>query len=127
MEERLCILVVDDDADTLKLMTRLLNRHGYDVHPARTSEQAEERVNGCGLIISDIVLGAGDGLELMRDLKSRYGLKGIAVSGHAEPDDVQDAKEAGFDRFIAKPISLEDLLDTIRELMAQAVPIGSHN
>ena len=117
-EKRLCILVVEDDADTLQLMSRVLSCHGYDVRPARTFEEAEELADGCGLMVSDIGLGEGGGLELMRELKSRYGLKGIAVSGHTEPCDVQDAQNAGFDRFIAKPISVENLLKTIEELTA---------
>jgi CheY-like chemotaxis protein len=118
-DKRLCILVVEDDADTLKLMVMLLRRNGFDVRAASTFEQAEELAPGCGLLVSDIGLGVGGGLELMRDLKSRYGLKGIAVSGHSEPYDLQDAEDAGFDRFIAKPISVDHLLKTIEQLTGQ--------
>jgi len=119
-EEQWCILVVEDDADTLKLMARLLDGHGYCIRTASTVEEAEDLADGCGLLVSDIGLGAEGGLELMRDLKLRYGMKGIAVSGHAEQSNLKGAADAGFDRFIAKPVSVESLLKTVEELMTHA-------
>src|SRR5579859_7881080 len=101
MEHRtpLCVLVADDDADTLKLMALLLERHGCDVRAASTFQEAQElaKRGQCELLISDIALAEDSGLELMRDLKSRYGIKGIAISGHIDPEDVREAKVAGFD------------------------------
>jgi len=125
--KRLSILVVEDDEDTLKLMTRLLEREGYDVRPATSFEEAEARAAGCGLLVSDIGLGELGGLELMRELKSRHGIKGIAVTGHAEPYDRQDARDAGFDGFIAKPISLPRLLEMIEELIGTGDDVGMTN
>jgi len=120
MEQRtpLCVLVADDDADTLKLMALLLERHGCDVRVAGTFQEAQELAKSgeCELLISDIGLAEESGLELMRDLKSRYGLKGIAISGHIEPQDVREAKVAGFDHFLAKPISVDQLLKAVGEL-----------
>jgi CheY-like chemotaxis protein len=120
MEQRtpLCVLVADDDADTLKLMALLLERHGCDVRAAGTFQEAQELAKSgqCELLISDIGLAEDSGLELMRDLKSRYGLKGIAVSGHIDPEDVREAEVAGFDRFLAKPISVDQLLKAVAEL-----------
>jgi CheY-like chemotaxis protein len=120
MEDRipLCVLVADDDADTLKLMALLLKRHGCDVRAASTFQEAHELAASgqCKLLISDLALAEDSGFELMRDLKSRYGLKGIAISGHAEPQDIREAEDAGFDRFLAKPISVDQLLKNVEEL-----------
>ncbi|HEY8749278.1 MAG TPA: response regulator [Tepidisphaeraceae bacterium] len=120
MENRLplCVLVAEDDVDTLKLMALLLERHGYDVRAANTFQQAQKfaETGQCELLISDVGLAQDSGFELMRDLKSRYGLKGIAVTGHAEPHDIREAEAAGFDRFLAKPISVDQLLKTVEEL-----------
>jgi CheY-like chemotaxis protein len=114
----LCVLVAEDDADTLKLMSLLLKHHGYDVRAASTFQQAQELAQSgqCELLISDVGLADDSGLELMRDLKLRYGLKGIAVSGHSEPDVIREAEDAGFDRFLTKPISVDQLLKIVVEL-----------
>ncbi|HWE04057.1 MAG TPA: response regulator [Tepidisphaeraceae bacterium] len=112
------ILLAEDDRDTLKVFSRLLRHHGYVVHPAASVAEAKALAaeNQCDLVISDLGLSDGSGETLMRDLKQQYGLRGLAVSGYAMPDDLAAARTAGFDRFISKPVEFSHLLDTIREL-----------
>ena len=64
--------------------------------------------------------------ELMRALRSRYGMPGIAVSGYATPADASQSRAAGFDRHLNKPMCYDDLLQAIAQLFtapaAGAVP-----
>jgi CheY-like chemotaxis protein len=101
-------------------VARLLRHNGHTVYTARTAREAEAlaAAGRCDLFISDVGLPHETGLELMRTLRDSYGLKGIAVTGHADRQDVKDAAAAGFDKHVAKPVSYADLLAAVEELAA---------
>lgn len=124
MVKSVCILVVDDHVDSREAVARLLRINGYTVHLARTAEEAKALAaeRRCDLVIGDIGLPDQNGLDLMRELRESHGLKGIAVSGYAERQDVKDALAAGFAKHIAKPIMYADLLAAVEELAPHAAP-----
>ena len=124
MGKPLCILVVDDHEDSLKAVARLLRINGYTVYTASTAREARDLAaeRRCDLFIGDVGLPDESGLVLMRELRGSYPLKGIAVRGYAERQDVKDALAAGFDRHIAKPIIYADLLAAVEELSPHAAP-----
>lgn len=115
-----CVLLVEDHADTLRLMSRLLRRQGYSVHEATNCAEAlalAERER-CNVLISDVELPDCTGLELMRELRARdSGIRGVAVSGHTGPERVREAKAAGFERHVAKPFKFDELLKLIDEML----------
>jgi CheY-like chemotaxis protein len=120
---QLRILIVDDDADTARLMCRLLRKREYAVRSAATIRSAVEQV-GLGpvdLLISDIALPDGSGLDLMRQLGAGRSLMGIAISGHGDDSDVAASLAAGFARHMMKPIDFDELLF---EVQAQAQRAG---
>jgi CheY-like chemotaxis protein len=114
----LCMLVADDHADSLRSLRRLLEIHGYTVYAARTAEEARHlaAARRCDLFIGDIGLPDESGLDLMRELRQRHGLTGIAVTGYAGKEDVADALAAGFAKHLAKPLSFPALLAAVEEL-----------
>lgn len=114
-----CILLVDDHVDTLALFERLLRLEGYRVHAARSADEATRLAaeNRYDLLISDVGMPGQNGLDLMRQLKRLYGLRGIAVSGFAHGQDVTAALDAGFERHVAKPVELSLLLAAIGEMV----------
>jgi CheY-like chemotaxis protein len=118
MGKSFCILVADDHEDSLNAVARLLRMNGHTVYTARTAQEARDlaAARRCDLFIGDIGLPDESGLGLMRELRESYRLKGIAVSGYTERQDVTDALAAGFDRHIAKPVSYPDLLAAVEEL-----------
>jgi DNA-binding response OmpR family regulator len=103
----LCILVAEDHEDSLAALALLLRRNGHTVYTARTAAEARDlaAANRCDLLIGDIGLPDRSGIELMRELREMYGLKGIAVSGYAARNDVSEALEAGYDMHLAKPLA----------------------
>ena len=116
----LCVLVVEDNPDSLRLVSRLLRSHGYVVHEAMTCEQALDVIERerCELLLSDISLPDCSGLDLMRDLRKRHPrVRGVAVSGHAGPDHAEAASQAGFDRYLTKPVNVDELLDAVRRVL----------
>jgi DNA-binding response OmpR family regulator len=112
MNNRSDILVVEDHADTLRLLLRLLALSGYRAHGAASIGEAV-RVAGrkeCRLVIADVGLPDGSGLELLPALRRHYDVKGIAVTGHDGDDVKTAAREAGFDAHLVKPVSFQKLL-----------------
>lgn len=80
------------------------------------ASQGEGRRDGIDLVISDVGLPDVSGHELMAELKSRYSLRGIALSGYGMEEDVQRSQEAGFARHLTKPVNLQLLKEAIREV-----------
>jgi CheY-like chemotaxis protein len=115
--------MVDDHVDTSSAMRRLLAHLGHQVQVAGSVSTALE-VAGEGpfdrsfdLLISDIGLPDGTGLELMTQLRARCGeVRGIALSGLTGEDDVSRSQAAGFREHLAKPVSLPKLEEAIRRV-----------
>jgi signal transduction histidine kinase/ActR/RegA family two-component response regulator len=115
------ILLVEDHADTAQIMRRMLEQAGYRVAYAAGVTRARELAQECDfqLIISDLGLPDGNGLELMRELRSSHDLEGIALSGFGMETDVAAAKRAGFAEHLTKPIDWHRLRDVVERLLAQ--------
>jgi two-component system CheB/CheR fusion protein len=103
------LLVVDDDSITLGTFARLLRYEGYHVRTASGVHEALEVANehAVDVVLCDIGLPDGSGLDLMRSLSKIYNLCGIAISGYGEVTDVEDCRRAGFVTHLLKPVTLE--------------------
>lgn len=119
-KQSLRILLVEDHDNTRQVLTRLLTNSGHEVKAAQNVQTAMELAEGYefDLIISDLGLPDGSGLELMPELKQRYGLKGIAVSGYGREEDLQKSRLAGFSAHLIKPLNFEDLELTVSRVVA---------
>ena len=117
------ILLVEDHIDTATVLTRMLRRSGYEVNHApdvaTALELAADHMKGSGidLVVSDLSLPDGSGLELMRSLSQQYGLRGIALSGFGMESDLEQSAAAGFSRHLIKPINIAVVRSTIAELI----------
>lgn len=111
------ILLVEDHADTVDVLTDLLESHGYKVQSAMSLREAREvDLAQVDVIVSDLRLPDGTGLELMRELRERARVPAIALSGFGMQADLQASKEAGFDVHLTKPVNIERLLEAIQRL-----------
>ena len=115
------ILLVEDNADTAEAMAELLSLLGYRVTKAGTVADALAAVDAerFDLLLSDLGLPDGSGLDLMRELARRNGdgLPGIALSGYGMEEDVRESLEAGFRKHLTKPVTLQQLEAAIREVV----------
>ena len=114
------LLIVEDHEPTLGTMSRLLQRDGHSVFTAATVQEAlaQAEKNACDLIISDLGLPDGSGLDLMREIRNRHGWPGIALSGYGMEEDVRRALESGFGAHLVKPVDVEQLRQAIAMLLA---------
>ena len=112
------ILLVDDHKDSLSVLAKLLGMQGHTIRTATTYAEAVDVAGRqpCDLLVSDIGLPDRTGIELMQELRNRYDIKGIALTGHGDEQTVQDCLAAGFATRLLKPVGFSDLLDAIRDL-----------
>jgi CheY-like chemotaxis protein len=128
MPERqaLRILLVEDHEDSNRSLTNLLQRRGYHVqsalnfHSALDLSEKEE----FDVLISDLALPDGSGIDLMQRLQSEHPLLGIALTGFGMEDDIRRGREAGFQHHLVKPIDLNKL-DLLIQHSATASPLPS--
>lgn len=121
-EQRRRILVVDDHRDTLRSMKLLLTRLGYQVFAAENMTDALRIAENeeFDILLSDIGLPDGSGLELLKRIRETRHVPALALSGFGMDEDVQRSQDAGFFDHLIKPVSLDRLQAAIAELDAQA-------
>ncbi len=119
------ILVVDDDAASLDLVTTWLQSHGYSVTEAADGNRAvslgtEEKFD---LVILDVHVPTYDGIEILRFLRKRYvhrPVKVIALTGDSTESVRTQLTRYGIDSYMTKPVELKALLDEVQRLLDQA-------
>jgi CheY-like chemotaxis protein len=113
------ILLVEDHADTACAIQKLLQVSGYDVKVADTMAAACQVASEgiVDVVICDIGLPDGTGLDLMRRLRHRHNLKGICMSGYASDQDIEESKAAGFAAHLTKPVNIEKLESLIPQIL----------
>ncbi|HEY4592582.1 MAG TPA: ATP-binding protein [Thermoanaerobaculia bacterium] len=116
------LLLVEDNEPTLQVMADLLELAGHDVKPAANVRAARELAAGhtFDLVVSDLGLPDGSGFDLMRELRERYGLQGIAVSGFGMEEDLRRSREAGFREHLVKPVDIDKLKAAIARAAGSA-------
>jgi CheY-like chemotaxis protein len=119
------VLLVEDHADTVRILARLLRGSGYDVKTAHSVASALQLADTepFDVLVSDIGLPDATGYELMAQIKDRYGIKGIALSGYGMEDDVRRSREAGFAEHVIKPINIEHLQAVINRVTQAATKV----
>lgn len=112
------ILIAEDHPDNREMLTRRLERRGYEVCTAENGQEAVERAQSLSpdLILMDISMPVMSGLEATRALRALPGtktMKIIALTAHAMDSARQECLDAGCDAFATKPVDFAGLLATI--------------
>lgn len=125
--DSLRILLVEDHEGVARACRRLLKGHGHFVVcvPGFTAAtQAAERAT-FDLIISDLTLPDGSGIELLSQLRTRFvrlgrggQLPAIAISGSVYQDDIARSLQGGFALHLAKPFDEDDLISAVKKVAA---------
>jgi RNA polymerase sigma-70 factor (ECF subfamily) len=123
------VLVVDDDADTLKLLTLVLQRAGATVVGASSAAQALRRLDVMwpDLLVTDLDMPEEDGYALLQHVQDRAdargrGLPSVAFSAHSSEQERKRTTRAGFDLHLAKPVLPSVLVTRVAELFSISRP-----
>ena len=120
------VLVIDDDADLRGAVRRALEQAGYEVLAAADGAAGLRlyRERGADVVVLDIYMPERDGLEFIRDLRADARQpKIVAMSGGGQKGHLDMLKAAaafGAARTLPKPLALNDLLATVRDLLREA-------
>lgn len=112
------ILIVEDEFSISNFMKTVLEGDGYTVEVATCAAQARaalEKMEFSAMLL-DLGLPDADGLELLRELRQRYGLPVIVVSARTEESEKVAALDSGADDYITKPFGVLELTARIRNL-----------
>ncbi len=103
------VLLVEDHEPSRIALARLLTTRKAEVTTAGSAEDALKKAatQTFDLVISDIGLPGESGYEMMRTLRTKYGLPGVAISGYGTDADIQRSKEAGFFLHLTKPVKAQ--------------------
>lgn len=122
MAEKQRILVVDDERQITRVLSRGLTTKGYDVHVAADGEAALQTFNDWhpDLIITDLSMPIINGLELCRRLRAFSDVPIIVLSVKGEERAKVEALDAGADDYVTKPFGIDELLARIRASLRRA-------
>ena len=119
------LLVVDDDADMLRLLSMRLTAAGYRVSAVGSAEAAlaQLEMERPQLVLSDVRLPGRDGLALFDDIRARHpSLPVILLTAHGTIPDAVEATARGVFTYLTKPFDGKDLLDKIAQALALHAP-----
>jgi signal transduction histidine kinase/CheY-like chemotaxis protein len=118
----LSVLLVEDHEPTMRAMSRLLAHMGHRVTPATSAAAAlaAAQQDGLDLMICDLGLPDGSGLDVMRRVRRRFPGRAIALTGYGMDSDIQASREAGFAEHLTKPVDSLALENALRRVAGAA-------
>jgi CheY-like chemotaxis protein len=121
------VLVVDDEKDTLEIVSMLIRSHGAETQAAASAAEALERLADFrpDAVVSDLAMPGEDGHAFIRRVRALPADRGgavpaLALSAHVYGEDRDRALASGFDAFLPKPVGPRALIDCLRALLARA-------
>jgi CheY-like chemotaxis protein len=117
------ILLIEDHRDTRVATAKSLRHHGYTVQTAATIAEGMRMLDAepFDLLLSDIGLPDGSGLDLMRTIAARSSIRAIAYTAYSFDTDIAEYIAAGFLAHIGKPTNLQHLLATVARILNGSV------
>ncbi|MBT2302643.1 sigma 54-interacting transcriptional regulator [Variovorax paradoxus] len=119
------LLVVDDDADMLRLLSMRLTGAGYQVTAVTSAESAltQLEIEHPQMVLSDVRLPGRDGLALFDEIRKRHPtLPVILLTAHGTIPDAVEATARGVFTYLTKPYDARELLDKIAQALALGAP-----
>lgn len=118
MGRSLRLLLVEDHVDSAELLAELLQTQGHTVAVATSvsGALALAAAQEFDVVVSDVGLPDASGYELMEEIRKRYPIKGIAVTGSSRASDVERGREAGFSMHLTKPVTVRRLAAALEQV-----------
>lgn len=115
------VLVVEDQEDSVQVVSQILEYHGIEVHVARDGQECVEMLNEVEptLVITDLAMPKMDGWETLAAIRRRptY-IPVVAVTAYHSVNVAQDALRAGFDAYFPKPIEAASFVRELERIVS---------
>jgi DNA-binding response OmpR family regulator len=123
------ILLVDDEPNLRELLRQMLELGGFDVVEAEDGLEALEKLEVVApdVMILDVMMPNLDGVSLCKKLRAGTAFAGlpiIMVSGKTQHKAVQEGLAAGANQYLCKPITVQELLQSVRSLLPAPSPLS---
>lgn len=116
------VILVDDDYDSVRMVTKILTYHGADVYVARSGEQCLDLLDvvNPAIIVTDLAMPDMDGWQTLQAIRSSTHSAHIPVVAITSYDSAQVAEkvsEVGFDAYFPKPLNPREFVQTLSKLI----------
>ncbi|MCA9921384.1 MAG: response regulator [Anaerolineales bacterium] len=116
------IMIVDDDIEIRQLLCTMLRMIGYEICEASDGLDALAKIENCipDAMVLDVMMPNMDGITLCKALRKATEtavLPIIMLSGKAQQEDIEAGLKAGANRYLAKPMSMNDLVQNLQDVM----------
>jgi CheY-like chemotaxis protein len=116
------VVLVDDEPDSLELISEMFHHKGAMVHRAASGDQCLELLQGLTptLIVVDLQMPMPDGWQLLAQVRANPALSGVlvvATTAYHTANVEQQAYRMGFDAYLPKPLRSQQLLDMLADLV----------
>lgn len=116
------LLIVDDSASMRQMVSFTLKDAGYEVVAANNGKDALSKVegNGVAMVITDLNMPEMDGIEFIRQMRSKPGYKFLPIvmlTTESQESKKQAGKQAGASGWLVKPFQPEQLIDVVRKFV----------
>ena len=121
--EKIKILLVDDEQDVTRILSKRLGRRGYECQAAANGQEAVDAMAQFvfGVIIMDVKMPVMDGMSALQIIHSRWPkTQIILLSGHADMQLAVQAMSEGAFGYLMKPVDIDELLFKIEDAVTQA-------
>lgn len=111
------ILIIDDDKNILKILSKLLEKEGYAVNTSETGQEALDKIKNqnYNVVLIDVKLQDVNGLNLLDQIhKIAPDMVKIILTGHPSDEDMTIAFERGANEYLTKPVRPEKLIEVIQ-------------
>ena len=120
--EKTKILLVDDESDLTRILSKRLGRRGYECETAANGQEAVDAMGqfAFGVIIMDVKMPVMDGMSALQIIHSRWPkTQVILLSGHADMQLAVQAMSEGAFGYLMKPVDIDELLFKIEDAVTQ--------
>jgi CheY-like chemotaxis protein len=116
------VVLVEDEHDSAEMVTEILSHHGIQVYLARNGFECLDLLQQIepNLVVTDLAMPEMDGWRTLSEMRSNpqtAHIPVIAITAYHSVNVAQDALNAGFDAYFAKPFSPDSLMDGIRRML----------
>ena len=116
------VLVIDDEPAIRESLAFALSRGGFQIDEAGTLREARERAPGADLLLLDLVLPDGSGLDFLRALRAKSDVPTIVLTSRDDEQDRVLGLELGADDYVVKPFSPREVAARVRAVLRRVRP-----